>query len=133
MLIDPPVPTPSPAAGDLAAIAPASVRVDVENGSAVSGMAKRVADLLRRHGFVIGTVGNADGSVSTTELHEHTRIEYAGLKVREALGKAASNFPVIADVQTSATAAPSAQTSDVTVIVGSDLASILQQQASTQP
>lgn len=132
MLIDPPVPTPAPDPNAVAAISPASVRVDVENGTGVAGMAKRVADVLRRRGFVIGEVGNANGAaVATTELHEHTRISYAGLKVRQALGKAAGNAPVIADSQLPA-ASPGGTPSDVTVIVGQDLVSTLGQQASAQ-
>lgn len=133
MLIDPPVPTPSPDPGALAAISPRSVSVDVENGTGVGGMGKRVADLLRSRGFQIAGVGNDGDSVSATELHEHTRITYAGLKVRAALGKAASGFPVIADSQTPSPAPSGVRPSDVTVIVGQDLVSILEQQASAQP
>lgn len=127
MLLDPPRPSPTPDASALAAINPLSVRVDVENGTGMPGMAKRVAALLRAKGFEIGEIGNASQDVSTTEVHEHTRIQYAGIRVRDALGKAAANASVIDDAQT-ADALASAAPSDVTVIVGQDFASALAQQ-----
>lgn len=134
MLIDPPVPTPTPNAGAVAAINPLSVRVDVENGTGIAGMAKRAAALLKQQGFTIGAIGNAATSdVATTELHEHTRITFAGLRVREALGKAAQSVPVVADTETPSPEASGEPESDVTLIVGSDLVPALTQQASTQP
>jgi hypothetical protein len=133
MLIDPPVPTPSPDAGAIAAINPLNVRVDVENGTGIAGMAKRAATLLKEKGFTIGQITNAPSSdIATTELHEHSRITFAGIRVREALGKAAQKAPVIADSEMP-TEQPSAAESDVTVIVGQDLVPTLTQQASTQP
>lgn len=131
MLVDPPIPTPAPDPGAIAAIAPGSVRVDVENATDVPGMARKVAALLKQRGFIIGDVGNAPTQAPTTELHEHTRITYAGLKVRAALGKVAGNAPVIAESAPAAVPSGTAA-SDVTVIVGQDLASALGQQASTQ-
>jgi hypothetical protein len=94
----------------------------------MAGVAKRVAALLARQGFTIGNIGNAPRSdFSTSEVHEHTRIAYAGLRVRQALGKPAQSIPVVSD--------PGAQSvpSDVTVVVGQDLASKLLQQASATP
>jgi LCP family protein required for cell wall assembly len=133
MLIDPPVPTPSPDASAIAAINPLNVRVDVENGTGVAGMAKRAATLLREKGFSIGQISNAPASdIATTELHEHSRITFAGIRVREALGKAGQNIPVIADSEMP-TEEPSAAQSDVTLILGQDLVPTLTQQASTQP
>ncbi len=133
MLLNPPVPTPSPDAAAVAAIDPLSVRVDVENGTPVPGAARRVANLLEQKGFSIGRVGNADREdVATTELREHSHITFAGLRVRSALGKTAPNAQVVADSQTPAPD-PSASPSDVTVIVGQDLAAAVMQQASTQP
>ena len=134
MLIDPPVPTPSPDASAVAAIDPLSVRVDVENGTGIAGMAKRAAALLKQKGFTIGEVGNAPTSdVANTELHEHSHISFAGMRVREALGKAALNAPVIADLETPATDPTGTIESDVTVIVGQDLIPTLTQQASATP
>jgi LCP family protein required for cell wall assembly len=133
MLLDPPVPTPSPDAAAIAAINPLSVRVDVENGTSVPGVARRVAALLKSKGFIIGTVGNATTEdVATTELQEHSRVTFAGIRVRDALGKGAANAQVIAVVETPTPDATAAQ-SDVTVIVGQDLAATVMQQASTQP
>ena len=126
MLLDPPAPSPSPDARAIAAINPQSLRVDVENGSGVPGVARRVAELLRKQGFAIVQIGNAENDTTTTELHEHSKTTYAGLKVRQALGKAAQNVPVIADAPT----APPGPSSDVTVIVGQDLATIITAQAS---
>ncbi|MBV8489018.1 MAG: LCP family protein, partial [Candidatus Eremiobacteraeota bacterium] len=69
MLLAPPVPEPSPDAMALAAITPSTLRVDVENGSGVPGAAKVVADRLRKAGFTIGDVGNAQRSdYDTTEV-----------------------------------------------------------------
>lgn len=133
MLLDPPVPTPSPDAAAVAAINPLSVRVDVENGTSIPGVARRVAALLKQKGFEIGTVGNANNEdVATTELREHSHITFAGVRVREALGKGAAKAQVVAVTETptpDATATPS----DVTVIVGQDLAAAIMQQAAAQP
>jgi hypothetical protein len=126
MLLDPPAPSPTPDARAIAAINPQTLRVDVENGSGIPGVARRVAELLRKQGFTIGDIGNAQNDTATTELHEHSKTTYAGLKVRQALGKAAQNVPVIADGQP-ATPAPG---SDVTIIVGQDLAALITAQAS---
>jgi hypothetical protein len=133
MLLDPPVPTPSPDASAVAAINPLSVRVDVENGTGIAGIAKRAASLLKEKGFTIGQITNAPTSdVANTELHEHSRITFAAVRVREALGKAAQNAAVIADSETPASEASGAE-SDVTVVVGQDLVPALTQQASTNP
>jgi LCP family protein required for cell wall assembly len=129
MLIDPPVPSPTPDAQAIAAIAPGSLRVDVENGSGIPGVARRVAAMLRKQGFTIGDVGNAQNGMVSSELHEHSKTTFAGLKVRQALGKAARNVPVIADAPTATPLSGSAP-SDVTVIVGQDLASTITLQAS---
>jgi LCP family protein required for cell wall assembly len=133
MLLDPPVPTPSPDAAAVAAINPLNVRVDVENGTAIPGAARRVAALLKQKGFTIGTVGNADSEdIATTTLQEHSNISFAGVRVREALGKGGAKAQVVAVTDTP-TPDASAAPSDVTVIVGEDLATAITQQASTQP
>jgi LCP family protein required for cell wall assembly len=46
--------------------APAGITVDVLNGTATSGLAATVGDLLRAQGFVVGTVGNEQGTVNET-------------------------------------------------------------------
>lgn len=125
MLLAPPVPEPSPDAMALAAIAPGTLRVDVENGSGVDGAAKRVADKLRKAGFTIGSVGDAaHAGYSTTEIHEHSTVAFAGAKIRAALP--AAKTEVIPDPSPVGSPAPDATavTSDVTVIVGEDLAKL---------
>lgn len=135
MLLDPPVPTPAPDAAAIAAVNPLHVRVDVENGTSIPGVARRVAALLKQKGFSIGAVGNASSEdVTTTEVREHSRITFAGIRVREALGKGAANAQVVTTPETPAPdALASAAPSDVTVVVGEDLAAAITQQASAQP
>jgi len=125
MLVDPPVPEPSPDAMALAAIAPGTLRVDVENGSGVPGAAHRVAEILKKEGFQIGEVGDATRSdYETTEIHEHSTVTFAGAKVRAALP--AQKTTVVPDPSPAATpdAASTSAPSDVTVIVGGDLAKL---------
>ncbi|HEX5275821.1 MAG TPA: LCP family protein [Candidatus Rubrimentiphilum sp.] len=129
MLIAPPQPTAPPDPGALAAVAPGSLRVDIENGTGVPGLAKRVAALLRSEGFKIAQVGNAaSGNVATTEVHEHSRVAMAGLKVRNGLGSRASRVPVISEAVSSQTPSPS----DVTVIIGDDLVTAMSSPSASQ-
>jgi LCP family protein required for cell wall assembly len=122
MLLAPPIPEPSPDAMALAAIAPGTLRVDIVNGSGSEGAAHRVASILKRAGFTIGSVGDANRSdYTTTEIHEHSTVTFAGAKVRAAL-PATAKPAVVPDPSPSGSPAP-VVTSDVTVIVGSDLAS----------
>jgi hypothetical protein len=134
MLVDPPAPEPSPDAGALAAVDARKLRVDVQNGSGVDGAGKRIADRLHQAGFIIASVGDAPSSdVETTEIHEHTSTTYAGAKVRSALGSARPT--IVADRQAvtpSASPVPS-PVSDVTVIVGRDLAATLTTPPSASP
>jgi hypothetical protein len=105
----------------LAAIPPSTLHVDVENGSTVAGAAHRVAAELKHAGFTIGDVGNADRSDYTaTEIHEHSSVTFAGAKVRAALPQTAKGVLVVPDPSSPS---PAQATSDVTVIVGNDLAS----------
>ncbi|MGY2128838.1 LCP family protein [Blastococcus sp. SYSU DS0617] len=56
---------PRPAADPgTAVLPPADVAVDVLNGTGTRGLAATVADALRGEGFVVGAVGNAEGTVS---------------------------------------------------------------------
>jgi polyisoprenyl-teichoic acid--peptidoglycan teichoic acid transferase len=120
MLVTPPTPQPSPDAVALAAIPPSTLRVDVENGSGVTGAAHRVATLLRQEGFTIGTVGDADRSdYTTTVIHEHSSVMFAGAKVREALPPALHQAAVVPESAVNASPAAGDE-SDVTVIVGTD-------------
>jgi polyisoprenyl-teichoic acid--peptidoglycan teichoic acid transferase len=122
MLINPPTPEPSPDAMALAGIAPSSLRVDVENASGVSGAAAKVAAVLKKDGFTIADVGNAESSdAAKTTIQEHSSVTFAGAKVRAALPPAFANAQVVSQAPSPA-ASPS---SDVTVIVGRDLADAL--------
>ena len=118
MLIDPPTPEPSPDDMALASIDPKTLRVDVENGSGVPGVAKAIADELKKAGFVIGNVGNAPEDRATSEVDEHSATTFAGAKVRAALPPAFAKVSVVG--QRAAAGSPAA--SDVTVVVGRDLA-----------
>ena len=130
MLVAPPTPEPSPDAMALASIAAGSLRVDVENGSGVAGAAKVVAAQLKRAGFVVGNVGNADtADHQTSEIDEHSTMTFAGAKVRTALPPAFENLPVVAQPVSTSSPPPS----DVTIIVGRDLASAVVAQVSPQP
>ncbi len=53
-----------PADPDTAVLSPAEVALDVLNGTGTRGLASTVADELRAVGFEVGTVGNAEGTVS---------------------------------------------------------------------
>lgn len=118
MLIAPPTPQASPDDMALASIDPKSLRVDVENGSGVSGVAKEIANQLRKAGFVIGQVGNAPQEYAKSEIDEHSSTSFAGAKVRAALPKAFGKTMVVGlPVPTGSPAA-----SDVTVVIGRDLA-----------
>ncbi len=122
MLVAPPTPEPSPDAMALAAIPAATVRVDVENGSGVTGAARLVAAQLRKQGFAIGSVGDADSEDHVhSEIHEHSTVTFAGAKVRAALPQAFAKIPVVGSPVT----ASSPPQSDVTLIVGHDLASVI--------
>jgi len=101
----------------VAKIDPATIHVDVRNGSGVKGQGARVAAQLRKIGFLIASVGNADAfTYDATEIHVHsTATPLAGERVRVALAIKT------ATVQPDATANPSTG-SDVTVIVGRDYA-----------
>jgi LCP family protein required for cell wall assembly len=120
MLIAPPTPEPSPDEMALASIAASSLRVDVENGSGIRGAAKMIADQLKKAGFVIGDVGNAaTDDHQKSEIEEHSTVTFAGAKVRAALPQAFAHIAVVG--QPVATSSPNP--SDVTVVVGRDLAS----------
>lgn len=124
MLVAPPVPVPSPDVLALAAIPASTLHVDVENGSTVAGAAHRVAAELKHAGFTIGEVGNADRSDYTaTEIHEHSSVMFAGAKVRAALQGARAAIVVPDPSASPSPAQTNVTASDVTVIVGNDLAS----------
>ena len=123
MLLAPPPPRPAQGTA-VAKITP--LKVDVQNGTGVAGVAKRIAARLKAAGFAIGKVGNAPSdNVRTTEVHQHSTQDAAAEKVRVALASATAT--VVTDSKI--TPAPA---SDVTVIVGRDMLGV-GQQASIQP
>ncbi|MBV8372619.1 MAG: LCP family protein [Candidatus Eremiobacteraeota bacterium] len=136
MLVAPPAPEPSPDVVALAAIAPGTLRVDVQNGSGIAGAGRRVADALRKAGFTIGDVGNAPrDDYTTSEIHEHSTVQFAGAKVRASLPLAMQKAAVVPDPSPTGSSdpQPSAITSDVTVIVGADLAKAPNLAAGAEP
>jgi polyisoprenyl-teichoic acid--peptidoglycan teichoic acid transferase len=122
MLVPAPTPLASPDALALAAIPPSTLRVDVENGSGVTGAARRVAAVLQKAGFNIGEVGDAERSdYSATEIHQHSSVTFAGARVRESLPLSLRNAAVVPDTPSASPEASPTATSDVTVIVGTDV------------
>jgi len=120
MLTTPPSPEPSANPLALAAIPASTLRVDVENGSGIRGAAHRVADRLRKAGFQIGDIGDAaSGNLPTTEIHVHSTVLYAGARVRAALPVSWQTVSIVSD---GAAPVQSGTNSDVTIIVGRDLA-----------
>ena len=109
----------------VAAINPSSIRVDVQNGSGIPGQGAKLADSLRRQGFLIAGVANAPSfAYDATEIHVHSAsTPLAGERVRAAL--ALKDATVAPDPAASAAAG-----SDVTVIVGRDFALPPQKEAS---
>ena len=121
MLIAPPTPQPSPDEMALAGIAASSLRVDVENGSGIPGAAKMIADQLKKAGFIIGDVGNASSEdLQRSEIDEHSNVTFAGAKVRDALPRG-ENIAIVGQPVPSPSSG--SNISDVTVVVGRDLAS----------
>lgn len=122
MLVAPPAPVPSPNTMALAAIPASTLRVDVENGSGVNGVAHRIAEQLRKAGFEIGDIGDASSSdVHSTQIREHSAVLFAGARVRAALPATWQSVSIVKDGELSAGAPPSAR-SDVTIVIGRDLA-----------
>lgn len=91
------------------------VRVEVLNGNGVSGMASQVADRLRRQGFRVVAVGNADHfDYETTAVIPHRGASDSAEQVAKALGRsvATAEEPGFQPIY--------ASDADVTVIVGRD-------------
>lgn len=98
----------------LAAIAPHTVHVTVENGSGERGLASKVAEALESRGYVVDAVRDAATfDYTTTEIHARGDRPYVGDKVRAELGVPAAQLKIDGDALTTTP-------SDVTVIVGKD-------------
>ncbi len=113
---DPIVPRRAPVdAYAVANVVPARVHVVVENGSGVSGVGARAAQVLRKAGFVVDGVVNADSfRYDATEVHVHPTATLAGQRVLATL--ALRDASVQPDPQSSS----SLPSGPVTVIVGRD-------------
>jgi LCP family protein required for cell wall assembly len=116
--------TPPPAPGPVAAVPPSHVHIAVENGSGQSGLGAKMADQLRRRGFVVDRVANADAfTYDTTIIHEHSATSGVGELVRVKLALKTAAVTAMPSPGPSAAAAP--ETTDVTVIVGRDFSNAL--------
>jgi LCP family protein required for cell wall assembly len=116
MLGDPAPPEPDPQA--LGSIVPASVQVEVQNGTAVDGLARRVAERLSAAGYVVSAVGDFGASdVAQSTISGGTPSVPLAFKVREALGPLAQGARVAYDTTVSATVPNS-----VVIVLGADAA-----------
>ena len=105
-----PEPTADPQA--VAAVVPANVKIDVQNGSGVQGLGGKMATALRAKGFVVASVSNAATfGYTTTEIHVHTADPGVGEKIKLTL--------TLPDATVTPEPLPSPSV-DATIIVGSD-------------
>lgn len=101
----------------LAAVKPQTVHLNVENGSGTPGLASVVAAKLKKDGYVIDSVGNADAfTYDVTQIRPSGNVPGVGERVRLDLGVAG------AAISTATDTTPGPQTS-VMVVVGRDYAS----------
>jgi LCP family protein required for cell wall assembly len=109
----------------VAAVKPSSIHVVVLNGSGVPGMAKKMAAVLGKQGFVVQRVANAmTTGYDSTEIHVHSgATSLAGERVKAAL-------PVKTAVVQPDPSPAGALNEDVTVIVGRDYSNPPQSEAS---
>jgi polyisoprenyl-teichoic acid--peptidoglycan teichoic acid transferase len=115
--------TPPPASA-LAAVKPATVHVIVQNGSGISGLAGVAAAKLKKLGYVVDSVANADAfTYDVSEIRPAAKLANVGERVRMDLGVPAAAVAPATD------ATPGPHTL-VTVIVGKDFA---EAQAVTAP
>jgi LCP family protein required for cell wall assembly len=116
--------TPPPSSGALAAVKPADLRVDVRNGSGVPGLGAKLAAVLKRDGYVINSIGNADSfDYDVTQIRAISKTPLAGERVRSDIHLAQATVTPIPDSTTASTAAVSGKTTalaDVTVVIGRD-------------
>jgi LCP family protein required for cell wall assembly len=106
--------------GVAAAPAPGDIRIRVENGTHVPGLAARIAAELQRQGFVISDVADADShDVAATEIHGRNDSAPTLEVVRKALGTALPVTAALAD------APPTTAPGTVTVILGQDITATL--------
>jgi LCP family protein required for cell wall assembly len=118
--IDPQVPQVVPGVRAVAAVPKSSIHIEVLNGSGVRGIARKLADQLRKQGFVVDKVGDAkDSDHEATEVHVFSTTPVAGEIVLAALP---IKTAVVVPESYLGTPAASGTVSDVTIIVGRDFA-----------
>jgi LCP family protein required for cell wall assembly len=124
--------TPPPSPGPVAAVPPSQVHIAVQNGSGESGLGVKMADRLRRRGFVVDSVANADAfTYETTVIHEHSKTLGVGQLVRDKLALKTAAVTPQPSPSPSVSAAP--EPTDVTVIVGRDFSAALAAQPPKAP
>jgi len=121
--------TPAPSLDALAAVKPAEVRVDVRNGSGIPGLGAKVADVLRRDGYVINSVGNANSfDYDTTQIRATSKTPLAGERVRSDIHLAQATVTPIPDPTAAATSATPGKIApalaDVTIVLGRDYVNV---------
>jgi polyisoprenyl-teichoic acid--peptidoglycan teichoic acid transferase len=128
--------TPPPSAEALAAVKPAELRVSVRNGSGVPGLGARMADTLRRAGYVIESVGNAASfDFDVTQIRAGAQTPLAGERIRSDIRLPQAQVipvpvPALVSAATTAAAAPIATEpakvalTAVTVTVGRDYVNV---------
>ena len=88
---------------------PASIRVEVLNGSGTVGLANKLADQLKNKGFQITKVGNADSfNYSETQILDRTGKASLVREIRDLIGASSSSQKVVQD----------SSNSDITIIIG---------------
>jgi hypothetical protein len=108
----------------MASVPPSHVHIAVENGSGESGLGVKMADRLRRRGFTVDSVTNADAfTYVTTVIYEHSATAGVGELVRVKLALKSAAITPTASPGPSASRAP--DPTDVTVIVGRDFSQAL--------
>ncbi len=113
--------TPPPDQGAIAAVKPSDLRVDVRNGSGIPGLGAKLAAALRKEGYVVTSVGNADSfDYDITQIRATPRRPLAGERVRSDMHLEAAT---VTPVPLPTSSAPAL--ADVTVIIGRDFAAAL--------
>ncbi len=96
-----------------------AIRVCVENGTAIPGLAARIGGKLRAKGFTISELRNAPRSdFSVTEIHTAAQDLALPQQVKNALGESGASASILASSLPGDAAANQA---DVTVVVGKDM------------
>jgi LCP family protein required for cell wall assembly len=123
MLAD--APPAAPDAALLSSIAPADIRVHVQNGTTLTGLARRVAERLRDDGFTVGAVDNAgESDIEQSTISGGSAAAPLAFKVQQALGNAAQSARVYY-----ASSTANAVGGDVLFVVGGDVARALDRPA----